>query len=139
MITFRTPFVAALALALALAAAPFPGAAVEPAAPEADRLPRVGVVDATPPVPSPHDRLAEIRRRIQQAVVYPPVARRRGLEGISRVQFEIRSDGRAGAIGLARSSGHPILDRAARQSVVDAGVLPRVHGLLVVPVEFALR
>jgi TonB family protein len=98
----------------------------------------IEIVDAFPSAPSVEARLAEIRRRIQSALRYPPSARRRGLEGMARLQFEIGADGRADRIELVRSSGHPLLDRAARESVVAAGVLPRVYGRLQVPVHFGL-
>jgi protein TonB len=96
------------------------------------------IVDALPDAPSAEERLTEIRRRIQAALVYPPAARRRGLEGVARVQFEIGAEGRADRIELVRSSGHALLDRAAREGVVAAGVLPRVYGRVEVPVHFAL-
>ena len=99
----------------------------------------VELVDGLPRTPSVEERLAEIRRRIQAALVYPSAARRRGLEGVARVQFQIGVEGRADAISVVRSSGHPLLDRAARESVVAAGVLPRVYGRLQVPVQFALE
>jgi len=97
------------------------------------------LVDAIPRGPSVEERLAEIRRRIQRAVEYPPRARKRGLEGVATVGFEIdRADGRAREIQLVDSSGHPSLDRAAEQSVVRAGALPWVYGRLQVPVRFDL-
>ena len=42
----------------------------------------------------------------------------------------------AAEIRMVASSGHPMLDRAAHRSLVDAGVLPRVIGRLEVPVRF---
>lgn len=83
-------------------------------------------------------RLAEIRRRIQQALVYPALARRRALEGESEVEFGIAADGRPTAIALARSSGSTLLDRAAERAVRDAAPLPSVLGRLRVPVRFEL-
>jgi TonB family protein len=103
------------------------------------RVAGVELVDALAQGPSAAERLAEIRRRIQQAVVYPPSARRRGLEGTSRVEFEIDPAGLATGVELVGSSGHPILDRAARRCVRAAGVLPRVYGRLRVPVRFELE
>lgn len=98
----------------------------------------VVAVDAVPRGPSVAERLAEIRRRIQQALVYPPSARQRGLTGVSELEFVIGVDGRAADITLVGSSGHRILDRAAQRSVEAAGVLPRVYGRLSVPVRFDL-
>jgi len=97
-------------------------------------------VDAVEAGPTVEERLAEIRRRIQAAVRYPPGARRHGLEGVARVGFEIdRQDGRAREIRVVDSSGHPTLDRAAERGVGGAGTLPWVHGRLEVPVRFNLQ
>jgi TonB family protein len=137
----RRAAAALLALAAGLAPAPLAAepqlAAVEvgeiAADPPADR------VDVVPRGPSVDERLAEIRRRIQDAVEYPPLARRRGLQGVARVGFEIDPHGRrAQGVKLVASSGHPALDRAAERSVVRAGELPWVYGRLEVPVRFAL-
>jgi protein TonB len=125
---------AALALA-AWALASAPGAArADAAAPERARL-----LDALAVGPSVEQRLEEIRRRLQAALVYPPIARRRGLTGTAWVQFEIDRAGAARDVALARSSGHPILDRAARHSVDRAGRLPWVWGRIEVPIRFSLE
>ena len=128
----------ALAALAALAAAAAPRALADEACGSRVSVAAVQLLDALPGAPSVEERLAEIRRRIQAALVYPTAARRRGLEGVARVQFQIGVEGRADAISVVRSSGHPLLDRAARESVVAAGVLPRVYGRLQVPVQFAL-
>lgn len=122
-------------IALVLWAAPAGSDDLGPAPPIAT----VGIVDAMATGPTVAERLAEIRRRIQAAVVYPPIARRSGLEGLSRVGFEIGPDGRAREVRVEEASGHSILDRAAEKSVVRAGELPRVYGRLSVPVRFALE
>lgn len=97
-------------------------------------------VDVAPSGPSVDARLAEIRRRIQAAVLYPKPARARGLEGVATVGFEIdRGSGLAHGIALVATSGHPSLDRAAEKSVVRAGELPWVYGRLEVPVRFSLQ
>ena len=98
----------------------------------------VEIIDAVPRGPSLAERLAEIRRLIQAALVYPPSARQRGLQGVSELEFVIGVDGSPEDVTLAGSSGHRILDRAARRSVEAAGVLPRVYGRLRVPVRFDL-
>jgi protein TonB len=96
-------------------------------------------VDAAPHGPSVDERLAEIRRRIQAAVVYPKTAAARHLEGVATVGFLIdRKSGLAQEIRVVGSSGHPSLDRAAERSVLRAGELPWVYGQLEVPVRFNL-
>lgn len=122
---------AALALLLGLvAAAPSPVPAGAARAEEADALP-LG--------PSPHERLAEIRRRVQAAVTYPERARQLGLEGTTRIQFEIGADGHAREVATVESSGHALLDRAAEQGAIDAGRLPPLYGRIRIPVRFDLR
>ncbi len=87
----------------------------------------------------PYDvRIAEIRRRIQEALVYPRLARRREIEGESEVEFAIAADGGASDIALVRSSGSALLDAAAARAVRDAAPLPPVLGRLRVPVRFEL-
>ena len=105
----------------------------------ADEVIAVGE-DAVPVGPTVEERLAEIRRRIQAAVVYPRQARSRGLEGVAKVGFHIdRSSGLAQEIQLVGSSGYTSLDRAAEKSVIRAGTLPWVYGRLEVPVRFSLE
>ena len=87
----------------------------------------------------PYDvRVAEIRRRIQEALVYPRLARRREIEGESEVEFAIAADGGASDIALVRSSGSALLDAAALRAVHDAAPLPPVLGRLRIPVRFQL-
>jgi protein TonB len=95
-------------------------------------------VDLAPTGPSVDTRLAEIRRRIQAALVYPPIARWQDLQGDALVRFEIGAEGRAQDVRVVRSSGEPLLDAAAVRAVLAAGVLPRVYGPLEVPVSFEL-
>jgi len=127
----RSPNVLALGFAaLCLAAA----ALAAPAAP-----PEGSAVDAIPLGPSPAERLDEIRRRVQAAVIYPERARDLGLEGTARIQFEIGSDGLARAVTTVESSGHALLDQAAERGALDAGRLPALYGRIRIPVRFELR
>lgn len=127
----RVGVLLAMGIALAVAGAQSARAGTEVVA--------VDVVDAVPRGPSVDERLAEIRRRIQHALVYPPSARQRALSGLSELEFVVGVDGRAENVTLVGSSGHRILDRAAERAVVAAGVLPRVYGRLRVPVRFSLE
>ncbi|MFQ5458560.1 MAG: TonB family protein [Myxococcota bacterium] len=83
-------------------------------------------------------RLALIQTRIQQALYYPRVARRRGIEGTVHVRFGIRKDGRVDRLAIARSSGHRLLDRASLKTIERAQPLPFIDGALEVPVVFRL-
>ncbi|MDR2785187.1 MAG: TonB family protein [Treponema sp.] len=57
--------------------------------------------------------LAYIKNFINKNLVYPPMARRRNIEGVVTVRFEIESNGRLAAIMVDHSSGSSILDNAA--------------------------
>jgi protein TonB len=95
--------------------------------------------DAQPARPSVEQRLDDIRRRVQAALEYPPIARRREVAGETLVRFEIGADGRARDVEVLRSSGRALLDGAATRAVVAAGVLPRVWGPIEIPVRFELE
>jgi periplasmic protein TonB len=127
------PVVVAALLGAALGAG-----AGEPGAPGAEVEPS-RIVDAMPEGPSVAERLAEIQRRVQRALVYPPIARKRGIEGEATVAFRVGSRGSAEEVAIVRSSGHPALDRAAERAVTDASPLPYVYGELEIPVRFVLR
>jgi TonB family protein len=98
-----------------------------------------GLEDAVAPSPTLVERLEEIRRRVQEAVVYPERARRRGLSGVTRIRFSIGDDGRAREVETVHSSGHALLDQAAERGARDAAALPYVYGRVEVPVRFALE
>jgi TonB family protein len=76
---------------------------------------------------------------------YPEMARRNGWTGLCMVRVAVTAQGRAGAVSLARSSGHGILDQAALGAVRKWKFSPRmVRGNAVactveVPVNFSLR
>ena len=99
---------------------------------------RFGPVDAVPMGPSPEERLDEIRRRIQAAVVYPTRARELGWQGTSRIQFRVGNDGLARELSTVGTSGHALLDRAALRGARDAGQLPPLYGWIRIPIEFDL-
>ena len=75
---------------------------------------------------------------------YPVLARERGLEGRVVLRVEVLADGAPGDVTVAQSSGHAMLDRAARDAVarwrfaattVDG---QPVAGAIDVPVVFRL-
>jgi protein TonB len=125
----------ALAAALLVLLAARAASTEEPGSANQARAP---AVDLAPAGPSVEARLAEIRRRIQAALEYPPIARWQDLQGDALVRFEIGAEGHAQGVRLVRSSGEPLLDAAAVRAVLAAGVLPRVYGPLEVPVSFEL-
>ena len=121
---------------MVLVAAPI--GADSPPAPSVDAAPPPLWEDALPPGPSLARRLEEIRRRVQEAVVYPLEARSRGITGVTRIRFEIAENGLASKIRTVETSGSPLLDHAAEQGAVHAGALPRVYGRVEIPIRFDL-
>ena len=76
---------------------------------------------------------------------YPPLARLRGYQGVVVLLVEVLVDGRVGQVGIRRSAGHEILDRAALEAVRTWRFEPgRKEGRAVtmsveVPVRFVLN
>jgi len=58
--------------------------------------------------------------RIDSVKVYPQQARRNRLEGETRIVFTVLPGGVVDDIGVANSSGHPVLDDAAINAVRTA-------------------
>ena len=75
---------------------------------------------------------------------YPPLARRRGLEGRTLLKVEVLASGKSGAVAVISSSGHALLDNAALAAVrqwtfVAAGdVAHEAATFIEVPVSFRL-
>ena len=69
------------------------------------------------------------RRRVEQVgnQYYPDLARARGWSGDVRLMVILRPDGQIRAIRLLESSGYPILDEAARNSVRQAAPYGQFH------------
>jgi protein TonB len=83
--------------------------------------------------------MASLRGRIESRIVYPEEAVRRGQEGDVLLRIRIGRGGVPREIRIARSSGTPLLDAAARRGVVRAAPLPEGPGWVEVPVRFRLR
>ena len=89
--------------------------------------------------------LAEVRRRIQEALRYPQAARRRGLSGTVQIEILIEPDGAIGGVTLATSSSHRLLDEAALDTVRRLAPTPFPADLIrrplrvKLPVVFELR
>jgi len=84
-------------------------------------------------------KMASLRGRIESRIVYPEEAVRRGQEGDVLLRIRIGRGGVPREIRIARSSGAPLLDAAARRGVVRAAPLPEDPGWVEVPVRFRLR
>lgn len=75
---------------------------------------------------------------------YPKLSRRRGEQGKVTLRVRVRADGRAEAVEIAHSSGHPRLDDAALETVQSWRFVPARQGeapiesSLLVPIVFRL-
>ena len=86
--------------------------------------------------------LAPAAARAVPPPAYPPIAERRGLSGTVLLAIEVAASGVTG-VRIERSSGHDVLDEAARRAVrvaLQAGVLPSRPTAATVnkPIEFTL-
>ena len=66
---------------------------------------------------SPKDADAIPRYGDNVLPAYPPLARLRGYQGMVVLFVEVLADGRVGQVGIRRSTGHEILDRAALEAI----------------------
>ena len=131
--TRRTTVRRAFALAMAL-----PTLATAAPAQDADPATR-GAVDATSSGPTVAERFAAIQRRVRAAVVYPPIARVRGVSGESQIEFAIDREGTPFDIVTLESSGSTLLDSAAVRAIEQAAPMPWIYGRIIVPVRFELQ
>jgi len=90
--------------------------------------------------------LTEMFRTLQEGKTYPPLARRRQIEGKVKLKLVIQGDGQVRNVCVLDSSGHDILDDAAQEMVNRSGLfgpLPEELGIeslrIVVPVSYALE
>lgn len=92
-----------------------------------------------------HGRLAQPRGGYQVTPHYPESARRAGIQGVTLLRFEIRTDGTVGKIMVERSAGHRDLDLTAAEAVKRWRFDPARRGnqpiavWVTLPVRFELR
>ncbi|OZG73161.1 hypothetical protein BTA51_11760 [Hahella sp. CCB-MM4] len=92
------------------------------------------------------DYLAALHRALQDAMQYPRRAKRRRQEGVALVEFTVYREGRLEGIQLRESSGFPILDEAALntvRSIKQFKPIPEKLAknmlTLAIPIRFELR
>lgn len=69
--------------------------------------------------------LQHVRERISRYKKYPPLARRRQLEGRVGIRFLLSATGEVQQLAISRSSGQELLDQAALKAVQDGSPFPR--------------
>ncbi|MEE9145838.1 MAG: energy transducer TonB, partial [Candidatus Tectomicrobia bacterium] len=77
----------------------------------------LGMQPATPSAPPPGGLETAPRFVHQPKPEYPVLARQQGLEGTVTLHIELLADGTVGAVDIAESSGHSVLDTAAQNAV----------------------
>jgi protein TonB len=98
-----------------------------------------GIGSGPPAAPAaPTIDKALLRQRIREHRRYPELARRRGIEGVVGLHFQVRSDGSVADLAVTRSADES-LDEAAREAVLAAAPLPPVAGVVEIDLEFRLR
>ena len=76
---------------------------------------------------------------------YPPIARRLGLEGLVVLRVQVSAGGAPEQVAVARTSGAPMLDDAARKAVQGWTFVPARRGdtpiahVVEVPIRFQLK
>jgi protein TonB len=83
--------------------------------------------------------LAEIRRKIERAKHYPPLASLRHIEGVAVLSFRIEENGAVSGLHLVGSSGSALLDEEALATVRRAAPLPYYPKPIQIPLEFTLK
>lgn len=79
-----------------------------------------------------------IRTAIQKNLVYPYIAIKKKMEGTVIAEFSINQNGAPENISILKSSGHEILDKAAKDSIKKASPFPFVSRSIEVPVTFRI-
>jgi protein TonB len=81
---------------------------------------------------------------VTRQLTYPAIARRKGWQGIVKLELHIEPDGQISALHIDTTSGYSVLDKAALQSLQLANVPDAAQWLqgetidIVVPVEYRL-
>ncbi len=81
---------------------------------------------------------------ITRELTYPAIARRKGWQGVVKLELHIEADGSITGLQLDETSGYAVLDRAALQCLQTAHIPDASQWLrgkpadIIVPVEYRL-
>ncbi len=83
----------------------------------------------------------KISQRIQkkQISLYPPIAIRNGIQGVTIIAFKIQPNGNLQKISIRKSSGNTFLDRASLEAVSSAIPFPYLKDPLNISVKWKLE
>lgn len=88
---------------------------------ESDLVPQQAQATAAP---SQEENQLAVRQHLERFKYYPASARRRGIEGVVEVSFDLDGEGRASTLQVTEGSGYSVLDQAALQTVRRAEPFP---------------
>jgi periplasmic protein TonB len=88
-----------------------------------------------------NENFAYIRDKILRNVSYPDTAKRMGWQGKILLSFVITANGSVRGFKIIKSSGFPLLDKSAIDTVEDAAPFPKppVEAQLVIPIVYRLE
>lgn len=114
----------------------------------AGKIAAIAAVAASNPVLQPQETDHHVRNSIMELITrkltYPAIARRKGWQGIVKLELHIEADGSISNLQLDETSGYSILDKAAMQCLQFASLPGAARWLqgrtidIVVPVEYRL-
>jgi len=121
----------------------------EPPAPVQNSTPRpVPAAQAASTTTSREEQDRHLRACVMdllaRQLTYPAIARRKGWQGVVKLELHIESDGRISDLHIDATSGYALLDEAALQSLQLANVPDAAQWLhgeaidIIVPVEYRL-
>jgi protein TonB len=86
------------------------------------------------------EQFAYIREAIIKRTNYPYLARKNGWTGTVVVRFMIEEDGRVSEVWVDKSSGVPLLDQAATETVKSTAPFPKppARAEIIVPISYRL-
>lgn len=76
--------------------------------------------------------------RVNRVLEYPALARKMEIQGLVRIRVTTGEDGRPRSVAVDTSSGHEILDRAARRSI-ESWTFRIRNRTFVIPVRYVLE
>lgn len=97
------------------------------------------------PFLSPGDYFKLIKQRIDLFTIYPVRAKANTWEGTAEIKFIVKKGGKIENIEIEKSSGYPLLDKAAVWAVKSASNIPppillqKAEVATVIPIEFVLK
>jgi periplasmic protein TonB len=87
------------------------------------------------------ENFAYIRELVTKHLAYPSLARKMGWSGKTQVGFTIAEDGSVHALRTVESSGYPLLDKSALETVRSVAPFPKppVRAEIILPVHFRMQ